>query len=134
MMGCPWDIHWNHHHQHFLSNLKKTMKMAWLHMEFVLIFITNPSRGKLGRTAAKRLLTLASCYRHIFFSIRTILLRYNLIVTIQNILFWITLPVHMTAVQLNPILMPCQSFHTQLHDIYVHDLHSLTENTQEGYL
>ena len=38
---------------------------------------------------------------------------------------------NMTAVQLNPILMPCQSFHTQLHDIYLHDLHSLTENTRE---
>ena len=35
------------------------MKMTWLHMEFVLIFITSPSRGKLGRTAAERLLTLA---------------------------------------------------------------------------
>ena len=38
----------------------KTMKMTWLHMEFVLIFITGPSRGKLGRAAAERLLTLAS--------------------------------------------------------------------------
>jgi hypothetical protein len=28
--------------------------------EFVLIFITSPSQGKLGRMAAKRLLTLAS--------------------------------------------------------------------------
>ena len=37
----------------------------------------------------------------------------------------------MAAVQLNPILMPCQSFHTQLHDIYVHDLHSLIEITGE---
>ena len=35
------------------------MKMTWLHMEFVLIFITSPSQGKLGRTAAERLLTLA---------------------------------------------------------------------------
>jgi hypothetical protein len=33
------------------------MKMTWLHMEFVLIFIIG--RGKLGRTAAKRLLTPA---------------------------------------------------------------------------
>jgi len=35
------------------------MKMTWLHMEFVLIFITGPSQGKLGRTAAERLLALA---------------------------------------------------------------------------
>ena len=30
------------------------MKMTWLYMEFVLIFIGSPNRGKLGRTAAKR--------------------------------------------------------------------------------
>ena len=36
------------------------MKMKWLHMEFVLIFITGPSRAKLGRTAWQQLLTLAS--------------------------------------------------------------------------
>jgi hypothetical protein len=36
------------------------MKMEWLHMEFVLIFITGPSRAKLGRTAWQQLLTLAS--------------------------------------------------------------------------
>ena len=36
------------------------MKMKWLHMEFVFIFITGTSWGKLGRTAAKSLLTLAS--------------------------------------------------------------------------
>ena len=36
------------------------MKMTWLHMEFVLIFITGPSRTKLGRTALQQLLTLAS--------------------------------------------------------------------------
>ena len=35
------------------------MKMKWLHMEFVLIFITGPSQGKLGTEAAERLLTLA---------------------------------------------------------------------------
>jgi hypothetical protein len=39
------------------------MKMTWLHMEFVLIFITGPSQGKLGRTAAERLLTLALLLR-----------------------------------------------------------------------
>ena len=33
--------------------------MTLLHMEFVLIFITGPSRGKLGRMTAERLLTLA---------------------------------------------------------------------------
>ena len=32
-------------------NLKKLMKMTWLHMEFVLIFITGPSQYKLGRMA-----------------------------------------------------------------------------------
>ena len=36
------------------------MKMTWLHMEFVLIFITGPSRAKLGRTSQQQLLTLAS--------------------------------------------------------------------------
>jgi hypothetical protein len=36
--------------------------MTWLYMEFVLIIITGPSRGKLGRTAAKRLLTLTSLH------------------------------------------------------------------------
>jgi hypothetical protein len=40
--------------------LKKTMKMTWLHMKFVLIFITDPSRAKWGRTAWQQLLTLAS--------------------------------------------------------------------------
>ena len=44
------------------SPLMKTMKMTWLHMEFVLIFITGPSRGKLGRTVAEHLLTLASLF------------------------------------------------------------------------
>ena len=34
--------------------------MTWLHMKFVLTFTTRISRGKLGRRAAKRLLTLAS--------------------------------------------------------------------------
>ena len=33
--------------------------MTWLHMEFVLIFITGPSCSKLGRTARQQLLTLA---------------------------------------------------------------------------
>ena len=33
--------------------------MTWLHMEFVLIFITGPSRAKLGRMARQQLLTLA---------------------------------------------------------------------------
>ena len=36
------------------------MKMTCLHMEFVLIFITNPSQAKLVRTAWQQLLTLAS--------------------------------------------------------------------------
>jgi hypothetical protein len=36
------------------------MKMTWLHMEFVLIFITGPSQGELGRMATEHLLTLAS--------------------------------------------------------------------------
>ena len=35
------------------------MKMTWLHMEFVLIFITGPSQAKLGRTAWQQLLTLS---------------------------------------------------------------------------
>ena len=41
------------------------MKMTWLHIEFV--FITGPSWGKLGRTSAKRLLTLAllACYKQL---------------------------------------------------------------------
>ena len=43
-----------------IQNLKKAMKMTWLHMEFVLIFITSPSRAKLGKTAWQQLLTLAS--------------------------------------------------------------------------
>ena len=36
------------------------MKMTWLHMEFVLISIFGISQGKLSRTAAEPLLTLAS--------------------------------------------------------------------------
>ena len=36
------------------------MKMTWLHMEFVLIFSLADGQVKLGRTAAKQLLTLAS--------------------------------------------------------------------------
>ena len=32
--------------------------MTWLHMEFVLIFITGQSRAKLGRTAAATLASL----------------------------------------------------------------------------
>ena len=36
------------------------MKMTWLHMEFVLNFSPADGRAKLGRTAAKQLLTLAS--------------------------------------------------------------------------
>ena len=50
-------------HEKFIEtitqNLKKTMKMTLLHMEFVLIFITSPSQAKLGRTAQQQLLTLA---------------------------------------------------------------------------
>ena len=42
------------------------MKVTWLHIEFVLIFITSPSQGKLGRTAAKHLLTLASLSQSMF--------------------------------------------------------------------
>ena len=42
------------------QNLKKTMKMTWLHMQFVLIFLTADSRAESGRTAAERLLTLVS--------------------------------------------------------------------------
>ena len=38
------------------------MKMTWPHMEFVLFFITGPSRAKLGRTAWQQLLTLALLY------------------------------------------------------------------------
>ena len=34
--------------------------MAWLHMEFVLIFITDPSQAKLGRIAQQQMLTLPS--------------------------------------------------------------------------
>ena len=34
--------------------------MTWLHIKFVLILITGPSRAKLGRTAQQQLLTLAS--------------------------------------------------------------------------
>ena len=34
--------------------------MTWLHMQFVLIFVTADSQAELGRTTAKRLLTLAS--------------------------------------------------------------------------
>jgi hypothetical protein len=37
-----------------IQNLKKPTKMKWLHMAFVLIFITSPSQGKLGRKAAER--------------------------------------------------------------------------------
>jgi hypothetical protein len=36
------------------------MKMTWLRMEFVLIFISSPSKAKLGRTAKQQLLTLNS--------------------------------------------------------------------------
>ena len=36
------------------------MKLTWLHMEFVLIFITGPSLAKLGTKAWQQLLTLAS--------------------------------------------------------------------------
>ena len=34
------------------------MKMAWLHMEFVLIFIAGPSQAKSGKTACQQLQTL----------------------------------------------------------------------------
>ena len=34
--------------------------MTWLHMQFVLIFLTANSRAESGRTAAERLLTLVS--------------------------------------------------------------------------
>jgi hypothetical protein len=40
----------------------KTMKMTWLHMQFVLIFVTSDSHAEPGRTAAKHLLTLASSW------------------------------------------------------------------------
>ena len=40
-------------------NLKKTMKMTWLHMEFVLIFITGSSQAKFSRMVQQQLLTLA---------------------------------------------------------------------------
>ena len=44
-----------------IQNLKKTLKLTWLHMEFVFNnFITSPNQGKLSRMAAKRLLTLTS--------------------------------------------------------------------------
>ena len=36
------------------------MKMTWLHMQFVLSFVTADSQAELGRTAAKRLMTIAS--------------------------------------------------------------------------
>ena len=36
------------------------MKMTWLHMQFVLIFLTANSRAESGRTAAEHLLTLVS--------------------------------------------------------------------------
>merc|ERR1719464_1584047 len=35
------------------------MKMTWLHMKFVLLFLTDPSRAKLNRMAWQQLLTLA---------------------------------------------------------------------------
>ena len=43
----------------FYLKLKENNEMTWLHMEFVLIFISGPSQGKLGRLAADHLLTLA---------------------------------------------------------------------------
>ena len=38
------------------------MKMTWLHMQFVLIFVNANSQAELGlgRTAAKHLMTIAS--------------------------------------------------------------------------
>merc|ERR1740129_815752 len=36
------------------------MKMTWLHIKFVLIFLTDPSRVKLNRMARQQLLTHAS--------------------------------------------------------------------------
>jgi hypothetical protein len=39
--------------------LKKTLKISWLHMEFVLIFSTGSSRAILGRTAWQQLMALA---------------------------------------------------------------------------
>ena len=36
------------------------MEMAWLQMEFVLIFIAGPSQAKSGKTACQQLQTLAS--------------------------------------------------------------------------
>ena len=51
MMGYTREIDWIHHHQHFLfKNLKKTMKMTWLHMFFGLFFIPANGRAKSGIT------------------------------------------------------------------------------------
>ena len=43
----------------YIQSLKNTMKMTWLHMKFVLIFLTDPSPAKLNRMAQQQLLTLA---------------------------------------------------------------------------
>ena len=47
------------HRQIELYIKMKTTKMTWLHMEFVLFFITGPSQAKLGRMAQQQLLTIA---------------------------------------------------------------------------
>ena len=44
----------------FYLKSKENNEMTWLHMQFVLIFVTADSQAELGRTVAKRLLTLAS--------------------------------------------------------------------------
>jgi hypothetical protein len=57
MMGC---------HEIFIETIttsifhlkKKTLQMTWLEIEFILIFITGPSRSKLGRRAQQQLLLL----------------------------------------------------------------------------
>jgi hypothetical protein len=47
----------------YIQNLKKKIKKTWLHMELVFILSTANGRAKLGRSAAKQLLTLVLLQR-----------------------------------------------------------------------
>ena len=44
----------------FYLKFKENNENDMLHMEFVLIFITGPSQGKLGKMTRQQLLTLVS--------------------------------------------------------------------------
>ena len=60
--------------------------MTWVHMEFVLIFITGPSRAKLGRTAWQQLLMLTSLVLGWFLNLHDL---YLVLIFGRNALIWL---------------------------------------------